>query len=131
MLAVAERSKGDFDRPSRDQSSGHELPIDYLALNEQYESRKALGNDSKARRLRINSSIFFSREPDPALELAFDYVALGQTQEAIKVLEYAIKAAQQEISRSTNLAFIRCFITRSDTYTRKAASWIERAPRTD
>jgi tetratricopeptide (TPR) repeat protein len=76
-----------------------ELPIDYLALHEQYETSKALGNETKAQSAWNQLQHLLSREPDSVLELAFDYLALGQTRESIKVLENAIK-----VGPSGNLA---------------------------
>jgi tetratricopeptide (TPR) repeat protein len=91
-LALAERLSGDLrSASSRIDQVAMELPIDYLALHEQYEISKALGNDAKAQSAWKQLQHLLSREPDSVLELAFDYLALGQSQESIKVLENAIK----------------------------------------
>ena len=94
VLALAERLNGDVkSAAARIDEVATELPIEYLALHEQYETSKALGNDTKAKAAWDQLQHLLSREPDSVLELVFDYLAVGQRQEAIKVLESAIKAA--------------------------------------
>jgi len=93
VLALAERLNGDLkSAATRIDEVTRELPIDYLALHEQYETSKALGHDSKAKGAWDQLQHLLSREPDSVLELVFDYLAAGQRQEAISVLEDAIKA---------------------------------------
>jgi tetratricopeptide (TPR) repeat protein len=92
VLALAERLNGDLrSASSRIDKVATELPIDYLAIHEQYETSKALGNEVKAKAALDQLEHLLSREPDSILELAFDYLAVGQRQEAIKVLENATK----------------------------------------
>jgi tetratricopeptide (TPR) repeat protein len=92
LLALAERLSGDLKSAAAhiDQVAA-ELPIDYLALREEYNISKALGNETKAKSAWDQLQHLLSREPDAVLELAFDYVAAGQNKEAINVLEEAIK----------------------------------------
>jgi len=68
------------------------LPIDYLALREQYLLNKAAGDTAKANSAADQLRHLLSREPDAVLELAFNYWALKRIQEAVDVLEDAIKA---------------------------------------
>ena len=93
VLALAERLNGDLKSAAEHiDEVARELPIDYLALHEQYETSKALGSDGKAKAAWDQLQHLLSREPDSVLELVFDYLAAGQRQEAIRVLEDAIKA---------------------------------------
>ena len=93
VLAVAERLNGDLkSAAARIDQVVTELPIDYLALREQYELSKAEGDEAKAKVAANQLQHLLSREPDAVLELAFDYLAIGQRQEAIDVLENAIKS---------------------------------------
>jgi tetratricopeptide (TPR) repeat protein len=66
----------------------NELPIDYFALYEQYEIKRALSQKDPA----ILGELWrlLAREPDSVLELAFDYLAIGRDQEARGILEEAI-----------------------------------------
>jgi len=48
-----------------------ELPIDYLALHEQYEISQALGQEAKAKAAWHDLWRILSREPDSVLEVAF------------------------------------------------------------
>jgi tetratricopeptide (TPR) repeat protein len=91
VLALAERLNGDLASATAhvDQVTT-ELPIDYLALHEQFEISKALGNQTKAKAAWDQLQHLLSREPDSVLELAFDYLGAGQNKEAIKVIEEAI-----------------------------------------
>ena len=91
VLALAERLNGDLTSASRhvDQVTT-ELPIDYLALHEQFKISKALGNETKAKAAWDQLQHLLLREPDSVLELAFDYLAAGQNREAISVIEEAI-----------------------------------------
>jgi tetratricopeptide (TPR) repeat protein len=92
VLALAERLNGDLKSAgARIDQVAAELPIDYLALHEQYETSKALGNDTKAKAAWDQLQHLLAREPDSVLELAFDYRAAGQRQEAVHVLENSIK----------------------------------------
>ena len=93
MLAVAEHLSGDLKSASaRIDQVVTELPIDYLAVHEQYEISKAVGDERKARLAANQLQHLLSREPDAVLELTFDYLATGQRQDAIQVLEDAIKS---------------------------------------
>ena len=93
VLALAERLDRKVESAaSRIEQVVKELPIDYLALHEQYEINRAAGNDAKARLALSQLQHLLSREPDSVLELAFDYTSLGQRQTAIDVLESAIKS---------------------------------------
>lgn len=92
VLAVAERLAGRLDAAqSRIDAVVQELPIDYLAINEQYEINKALGQEQKAQDSRGELWRLLAREPDSVLEVAFDYLNLGQQSEARAILEEAIK----------------------------------------
>jgi tetratricopeptide (TPR) repeat protein len=92
VLAIAERLNGDLKSArARIDQVVTELPIDYLAVHEQYEISKAAGDEAKARAAANQLQHLLSREPDIVLELAFDYLAIGQQQEAINVLKDAIK----------------------------------------
>jgi tetratricopeptide (TPR) repeat protein len=91
VLAVAERLNGDLKlAAARIDPVVLELPIDYLALHEQYEINKATGDETKAKIAANQLRHLLSREPDAVLELAFDYLAIGQRQVAIQVVEDAI-----------------------------------------
>jgi tetratricopeptide (TPR) repeat protein len=93
VLALAERLNGKVESASsRIEQVVKELPIDYLALHEQYEINRGAGNDAKAKLAWNQLQHLLSREPDSVLELAFDYMSLGQRQAAIDVLESAIKS---------------------------------------
>jgi len=67
------------------------LPIDYLALHEQYEISRTTGDEAKAKMAANELRHLLSREPDAVLELAFDYLTIGQRKVAIQLLEDAIK----------------------------------------
>ena len=92
VLAVAERLNGDLkSAAARIDQVVNELPIDYLALREEYEISRATGNEAKAGVAASQLRHLLSREPDAVLELAFDYLAIGQRQAAIQVVEDAIQ----------------------------------------
>ena len=92
VLAIAERLNGDLkSAAARIGQVVNELPIDYLAVREQYKITTEMG-DAKATAAANQLQHLLSREPDAVLELAFDYVSIGQLQDAIQVLEYAIKS---------------------------------------
>ncbi len=98
VLAIAERPDGNTQSAlARINQVVDELPIDYLALREQYLLNKAAGDSTKANSAAEQLRHLLSREPDAVLELAFNYVALGRKQEAIDVLEDAIKAGPSGI----------------------------------
>ncbi|HEY0765844.1 MAG TPA: DUF5107 domain-containing protein [Pyrinomonadaceae bacterium] len=93
VLAVAERLDGNVQSArTRINQVVSELPIDYLALREQYLINKATGDTVNEKSASEQLRHLLSREPDAVLELAFDYVAIGRNREAIDVLEDAIKA---------------------------------------
>src|SRR6185369_13650139 len=93
VFAIAERLDGKT-RPAlaRINQVVDELPIDYLALHEQYLLNKAAGDTAREKSAADQLRHLLSREPDAVLELAFNYVAIGRNQEAIDVMEDAIKA---------------------------------------
>ena len=92
VLAVAERLDGKLQPAlTRINQVVNELPIDYLALREQYLINKAAGNAKNEKLAADQLRHLLSREPDAVLELAFDYVAIGRRREAIDVLDDAIK----------------------------------------
>ncbi|MFN2531353.1 MAG: DUF5107 domain-containing protein [Pyrinomonadaceae bacterium] len=92
ILALAERLNGDLDSASqRIDEVVKEMPIDYLALREQYETSKAAGRADKANLAWLQLQHLLSREPDAVLELAFDYTNVGRRPEAQQILEEAIK----------------------------------------
>ncbi len=92
VLAVAERLDGNNTAAlARINEVANELPLDYLAINEQILINKAAGNTAKEKAAADQLQHLLSREPDAVLELAFDYTAIGQQREAIAVLESAIK----------------------------------------
>ncbi len=91
VLAVAERLDGNTQAAlARINKVVEELPIDYLALREQYLVSRAAHN-AAAYPAAEQLQHLLLREPDAVLELAFDYVAIGRNQEAIEVLQEAIK----------------------------------------
>jgi len=92
VLAVAERLNGDLkSAAARIDQVVTELPIDYLAVHEQYEINRAIGDEKKADVAASQLRHLLSREPDAVLELTFDYLAIGQRQAAIQVVEDAIR----------------------------------------
>ena len=98
VLAVAERLNGNTQSAlARINQVVDELPIDYLALHEQYLLNKAAGNVAREKSAADQLRHLLSREPDAVLELAFDYVAIGREQEAIDVLVDSIKAGPSGI----------------------------------
>ena len=98
VLAIAERLDGNTQSAlARINQVVDELPIDYLALHEQYLINKTVGNAGKANSAAEQLRHLLSREPDALLELVFNYVAIGRNQEAIDVLEDAIKAGPSGI----------------------------------
>lgn len=98
VLAIAERLDGNTRSALvRINQVVDELPIDYLALHEQYLLNKAAGDTAREKSAADQLRHLLSREPDAVLELAFNYVALGRNPEAIDVLEDAIKAGPSGI----------------------------------
>ncbi|MBA3441099.1 MAG: DUF5107 domain-containing protein [Pyrinomonadaceae bacterium] len=94
VLAMAERIAGRLDAAEqRITSVVQEMPLDYLALHEQYEIYKAQGDETKASEAQAQLWRLLGREPDSVLELAFDYAATGRLVEGRTVLEDAIKRA--------------------------------------
>jgi tetratricopeptide (TPR) repeat protein len=92
VLAMAERLANKLD-----DAQGHidavvqELPIDYLALSEQYLIGKVRGRDVEAARAHHELWRLLGREPDSVLELAFDYWDAGRVGQAIDVLQQAVE----------------------------------------
>ena len=85
MLAMSERLAGKLDAAQiHIDAVVQELPIDYLALSEQYLISKARGRDVEASRAHKELWRLLGREPDSALELAFDYWDEGRIGEAIE-----------------------------------------------
>lgn len=98
VLAIAERLDGNTQSAlARINQVVDELPIDYLAVREQYLISKAVGNAGREKSAADQLQHLLSREPDAVQELAFNYVAIGRNQEAIGVLEDAIKAGPSGI----------------------------------
>src|SRR6185503_14548613 len=96
VLALAERLSGKLDAShARIDAVVLEMPIDYLALHEQYETCKALGHDAKAKDAWTQLWRLLAREPASILELAFDSTNAGRRGEALTILEEAIKRADQ------------------------------------
>jgi tetratricopeptide (TPR) repeat protein len=97
ILAMAERLAGQLDS-AQERIDGvvREMPLDYLALREQYETHKARGNEAKAEGANSELWRLLSREPDSILELAFDYLAAGRMAEGRSVLEEATGRAGDE-----------------------------------
>jgi tetratricopeptide (TPR) repeat protein len=96
MLAIAERLAGKLEvAQQRIDAVVREIPIDYLALSEQYEINKALGHEGHAKASWTELWRLLTREPDSVLEVAFDYAAIGRRGEARRILEEAIRRAQQ------------------------------------
>src|SRR6185436_7447558 len=92
MLALAQRLNGNLaSAEPRIDAVVNEMPIDYLAVHEQYLISKAAGHDAKANAALSQLQHLLSREPDAVLELVFGYSAAGRNQEARNVLEEAIK----------------------------------------
>ncbi len=99
ILALAERLDGKLEAAqARIDAVAQELPIDYLALHEQYETSKAARHDVKATTAWKQLWHLLSREPDAVLEVAFDYAGVGRRSEARQILEEAIKRAQEGTS---------------------------------
>jgi len=91
-LALAERLAGRLDSAQqRIDAVVREMPIDYLALSEQYEIHKALNHESRAKASWAELWRLLKREPDSVLEVAFDYMALGRPAESRRILEEAIR----------------------------------------
>src|SRR2546430_1738856 len=67
------------------------MPIDYLALHEQYGISNALGQQAKAKAASDELWRLLAREPDSVLEVVFDYMAVGRRAEARQILEEAIR----------------------------------------
>jgi tetratricopeptide (TPR) repeat protein len=96
VLALAERLAGRLEAAQLHiDAVVQELPIDYLALHEQYEISKALGQEAKAKAVWHELWRILSREPDSVLEVAFDYVAVGRRVEARQILEEPISRGQE------------------------------------
>lgn len=94
VLAMAERLSGRLDSAQqRIDAVVQEMPLDYLALQEQYEINRARGKDAKAKGAQGELWRLLAREPDSILELAFDYAALGRLEEGRSVLEEGIRRA--------------------------------------
>ena len=95
VLALTERLAGKLDAAQlRIDAVVQELPIDYLALHEQYEISKALGQEVKAKAASDEFWRLLSREPDSVLEVVFDYATVGRRGEARQILEEAIRREQ-------------------------------------
>jgi tetratricopeptide (TPR) repeat protein len=91
-LALAERIAGNLDAAQkRIDAVVQEMPIDYLALSEQYEVHKALNHESRTKASWAELSRLLKREPDSVLEVVFDYTALGRRPEPRRILEEAIR----------------------------------------
>jgi tetratricopeptide (TPR) repeat protein len=102
VLALAERLAGKLDAAQvHIDAVVQELPIDYLALHEQYEIRKALGQEAKAKAASDDLWRLLSREPDSILEVTFDYMAAGRSREARQILEEAIRRGQDRTTGQT------------------------------
>ncbi|MBZ5593898.1 MAG: DUF5107 domain-containing protein [Acidobacteriia bacterium] len=96
LLAMAERVAGKLDdAQAHVDAVVREVPIDYLALSEQYLIDKNRGRDTEAARAHQELWRLLDREPDSVLELAFDYSALGRNNEAIEVLDEAVQRGQK------------------------------------
>jgi tetratricopeptide (TPR) repeat protein len=96
VLALAERLDGRLEAAqARIDAIVNELPIDYLALHEQYEISKAASHEIRATTAWNQLWCLLSREPDAVLEVVFDYAGVGRRQEARRILEQAIKGAQE------------------------------------
>jgi len=101
MLALAERLTGKLEvAQQRIDAVVRDMPIDYLALSEQYEINKALGHDVQAKASWIELWRLLTREPDSVLEVAFDYTAAGRRGESRRILEEAIRRAQEDTTAS-------------------------------
>jgi tetratricopeptide (TPR) repeat protein len=97
VLALAERLAGRLDAAEpRINAVVQEMPIDYLALHEQYEINKALNHDAKAKGSWGELWRLLSREPDSVLEVAFDYTSAGRRKEAREILEEAVRRSTEE-----------------------------------
>ncbi|HUS12050.1 MAG TPA: DUF5107 domain-containing protein, partial [Pyrinomonadaceae bacterium] len=97
VLALAERLDGKLEAAqARIDSIAQELPIDYLALHEQYEISKAASHEVRATTAWKQLWHLLSREPDAVLEVVFDYTGVGRRPEARRLLEEAIKRAQEQ-----------------------------------
>jgi tetratricopeptide (TPR) repeat protein len=106
VLALAERMAGKLNLAQpRIDGVVQELPIDYLALHEQYEIHKALGDEAKAKAAWVELWRLLAREPDSVLEVAFDYTSMGRRGEAREIVEEAIRRAQErnvDVTSSVN-----------------------------
>src|SRR5207247_10801136 len=72
VLALAERLAGKLDAAQlRIDAVVQELPIDYLALHEQYEISQALGQEAKAKAAWHDLLRLLSRDPDSVLDFVF------------------------------------------------------------
>jgi tetratricopeptide (TPR) repeat protein len=102
VLALAERLAGKLEAAQLHiDAVVQELPIDYLALHEQYEISKALGQEARAKAAWHELWRILAREPDSVLEVAFDYVAVGRRKEARQILEEAIRQAPEPTTDGT------------------------------
>lgn len=94
VLALAERVAGRLESAQqRIDATAYDAPLDYLALSEQAEIRRARGNDAKADGASGQLWRLLGREPDSVLELAFDYLAAGRLNEGRAVLEEGVRRA--------------------------------------
>jgi tetratricopeptide (TPR) repeat protein len=91
VLAMAERLAGKLDDAQKHiDAVVQDLPIDYLALSEQYLIDKARGRDAEAARAHQELWRVLGREPDSILELAFDYWDASRVGQAIDILQQAV-----------------------------------------
>jgi cytochrome c-type biogenesis protein CcmH/NrfG len=91
LLAMAERKAGRIEQArNRIEAVVRDMPIDYLALHEQYATFAAPADKSKADQARAELWRLLSREPDSVLELAFDYAGAGQLDQARAILQESI-----------------------------------------
>jgi tetratricopeptide (TPR) repeat protein len=103
VLALAERLSGRLEAAQqRIDAVVREMPIDYLALSEQYEVHKALNHDSRAKASWAELWRLLKREPDSVLQVSLDYLALGRRAESRRILEEAIRR-QHESTTSGEL----------------------------
>lgn len=92
VLAMSERLAGKLDDAQKQiDAVVADLPIDYLALSEQYLIDKARGRDVDAAHAHQELWRLLRREPDSVLELAFDYWDVGRIGEATDVLEQSVE----------------------------------------
>lgn len=94
IYALAERLAGRMDNARADIGRVLGLlPLDYLALREQWAIEKASGKEDASLKAGDELWRLLSREPDAVLELVFDYAAAGQLAECRSILEEAIRRA--------------------------------------